>query len=171
MITGIWCRWSSITRSRSRKTASASRFANNIIPANMLDPVAKNLLAYFPEPNVTGDAGTNYNNYRRNVAVHISDNISSTAGWTIKFNDNNRLGARYSRLHNINPTRPPLSPMRTRLTRPIPQRGGRLQLDDQPQDSVYTAASAWILSMRRAYTQYPNLTSVGFPELPRSITA
>ena len=47
-------------------------FANNIIPASMIDQVAKNFLAYIPEPNVTGDAGTNYNNYRRNVQYSTS---------------------------------------------------------------------------------------------------
>ena len=53
-------------------TATAQPFPNNIIPANMLDPVAKTLLAYIPEPNVTGDAGTNYNNYRKNVQSTFS---------------------------------------------------------------------------------------------------
>ena len=29
-------------------------FPNNQIPANMLDPVAKNIQAYYPQPNLTG---------------------------------------------------------------------------------------------------------------------
>jgi len=47
-------------------------FANNTIPASLLDPVAKNFLAYIPKGNVDGDAGTNYNNFRRNVQSSAS---------------------------------------------------------------------------------------------------
>ena len=56
----------------------------------MIDPVAKKLLAYFPEPNVPGDAGTNYNNYRKNVQSQPSayqfdangtTNSTTTTAW------------------------------------------------------------------------------------------
>lgn len=37
-------------------------FPGNVIPANRIDPVAKNLLAYWPKPNTTPTAG-GFNNY------------------------------------------------------------------------------------------------------------
>src|SRR5262249_32634316 len=78
-------------------------FPNNTIPANLFDPVAKKLLAYFPEPNVTGDAGTNYNNYRKNVQSSLSAYQFDIRG-DHQFNDYNRIGLRYSRAHAVNPT-------------------------------------------------------------------
>ena len=38
-------------------------FVDNRIPANMLDPVALNIIRYYPEPNQPGDAITGRNNY------------------------------------------------------------------------------------------------------------
>ena len=69
----------------------------------MIDGVAKNLLAYFPAPNVPGDAGTNYNNYRKNVQYSTSA-YQFDGKLDHQFNDNNRLALRYSRLHSISPT-------------------------------------------------------------------
>ncbi len=78
-------------------------FANNVIPPNLLDPVAKKLLAYFPEPNVQGDAGTNFNNYRRNVESSLSAYQFDIRG-DLQFNNNHHMGLRYSRAHAENPT-------------------------------------------------------------------
>lgn len=78
-------------------------FPNNKIPASMMDSVAKNLLAYFPEPNIQGDAGTNYNNYRKNVQSDYSAYQFDIRG-DHQFNDNNRINVRYSRGHSVNPT-------------------------------------------------------------------
>ncbi len=39
------------------------QFADNKIPANLLDPVALNILKYYPLPNQPGDANTGANNY------------------------------------------------------------------------------------------------------------
>ena len=138
-------------------------FPNNTIPASMLDTVAKNLLAYFPEPNVQGDAGTNYNNFRRNV-------LSTYTGYQFdarvdhNFNDNNHLGIRYSRGHFINPV-------------------GETYVDDSylyktdvhnavvdytwtiSPKLLYTARIGLDLAIAPGYTNYPNLTSVGFPSI------
>src|SRR5262249_46629254 len=72
-------------------TGNRQPFPNNIIPANLFDPVAKKLLAYFPEPNVSGDAGTNYNNYRKNVQSSLSAYQFDIRG-DHQFNDYNRIG-------------------------------------------------------------------------------
>jgi hypothetical protein len=50
-------------------------FAGNRIPSNRFDPVAKNLLQYFPEPNLPGDAGTNTNNYLSQAGAHNSTDL------------------------------------------------------------------------------------------------
>ena len=39
------------------------QFTDNKIPTNLIDPVALNILKYFPLPNQPGDANTNANNY------------------------------------------------------------------------------------------------------------
>jgi hypothetical protein len=138
-------------------------FPNNRIPASMLDPVAQKLLAYFPEPNVQGDALTNYNNYRRNVQ-------SSTSAYQLdirgdhQFNENNHLGLRYSRAHADSPT-------------------GETFVDDSYlyKTDVHNAVVdyTWTISPRLLYTgrmgldlaiapgetKYPDLTTVGFPSV------
>ncbi|MBV9083902.1 MAG: TonB-dependent receptor [Acidobacteriaceae bacterium] len=38
-------------------------FAGNVIPANRIDPVARNVMKYYPLPNGTGDPITHANNY------------------------------------------------------------------------------------------------------------
>src|ERR1039458_5084722 len=69
-------------------------FPNNIIPQNLISPIAQKLQAYYPEPNLPGIANNYYasggpilNRYqedinstgiaRRNIASSLS-----TAGWT-----------------------------------------------------------------------------------------
>jgi hypothetical protein len=136
-------------------------FAGNIIPASMLDPVAKNLLAYMPEPNVPGDAGTNYNNYRKNVGSTFSQyQLDGRVDYQI--NEKNRLGARFSYLNNDNPTQATF-------------------IDDsyeykQASDNAVLEYD-WTINPRILYTgrigvdfvhapgitNYPNLTSAGFP--------
>jgi hypothetical protein len=38
-------------------------FPGNVIPPNRIDPVARNVLAFFPQPNLPGDPGTGLNNF------------------------------------------------------------------------------------------------------------
>ena len=138
-------------------------FPNNTIPVSMLDGVAKNLLAYFPEPNVQGDAGTNYNNFRRNVQSTYTG-YQFDARVDHNFNDNHHLGVRYSRGHFINPV-------------------GETFVDDAYlyKTDVHNAVVdyTWTISPTLLYTarigldlaiapgirSYPNLTSVGFPSI------
>jgi hypothetical protein len=138
-------------------------FPNNTIPISMLDGVAKNLLAYFPEPNVPGDAGTNYNNFRRNVQSSYSG-YQFDARVDHNFNDNNHLGVRYSRGHFINPV-------------------GETYVDDSylyktdvhnavvdynwtiSPTLLFTARIGLDLAIAPGSTNYPNLTSVGFPSI------
>jgi hypothetical protein len=70
-------------------------FPGNIIPANRLDPVAANILRFYPLPNRTPDnALTNLNNYfgvvsnKRNLNQH-------TARFDHRFSEKNNFTARY----------------------------------------------------------------------------
>ena len=78
--------------------ASVTRqlFPGNIIPANMLDPVAKNINQFYPIPNrAPTDPFTNANNFQ-----HLSSEIQSMRQYTIKgdhrFSNNNSMFGRFS---------------------------------------------------------------------------
>lgn len=53
-------------------------FAGNVIPTNRIDPVARNMLKYWPAPNTAGAAFTGVGNYVRTDANRISKNTFST---------------------------------------------------------------------------------------------
>lgn len=46
----------------------------NVVPANRLDPIAVKLLEYYPQPNTTGDAFTNFNNFVNNASRIVDQN-------------------------------------------------------------------------------------------------
>ncbi len=48
------------------------QFPDNKIPANLFDPVALNVLKYYPLPNQAGDPVTNANNYRSSGSTQIN---------------------------------------------------------------------------------------------------
>jgi hypothetical protein len=54
------------TGTQSGTTISRQPFANNVIPTNMLNPIALAYLSYYPEPNMAGDA-TGFQNYINNA--------------------------------------------------------------------------------------------------------
>ena len=70
-------------------------FPGNIIPADRIDPVARNVLSYFPSPNQPGDPGTGQNNYYANGA-----NTFDTNNFDVKvdhnLSDSQRLFGRFS---------------------------------------------------------------------------
>lgn len=70
-------------------------FAGNIIPASLLSSVASKALAYYPLPNVPGNAITNANNYFANGST-----ITQTTAWDVRvdhvLNQKQKIFARYS---------------------------------------------------------------------------
>ncbi len=138
-------------------------FANNTIPASMLDPVAKKLLAYFPEPNVTGDAGTNYNNFRRNVQ-------SSSSGYQFdirgdhQFNETNHLGVRYSRGNNTNPAGETFVHDTFLYKTDVHNAVADYTWTISPK-LLYSGRLGLDLAIAPGITKYPDLTSVGFPSI------
>jgi len=136
-------------------------FPGNVIPASMIDPVAKALEAYMPEPNVTGDAGTNYNNYRKNVATDFSQyQLDGRVDYQI--NDRNKLGARYSYLNNNSPTQATF--VDDSYTYQQQSDNAVLQYDWTVNPRIlYTGRIGVDFVHAPGVTDYPNLTSVGFP--------
>src|SRR3954471_14751857 len=67
------------------------QFAGNVIPANRIDPIARNLLAIFPEPNLPGLR----NNLRlNNLAVQVQDQYDVRVDQTLS--DRDSMFARYT---------------------------------------------------------------------------
>jgi Carboxypeptidase regulatory-like domain/TonB dependent receptor len=138
-------------------------FPNNTIPASQLDSVAKNLLTYFPEPNVQGDAGTNYNNYRKNVQSSLSAYQFDIRG-DHQFNDNNRIGLRYSRGHSVNPTSATYVNDAYLYKTDVHNAVVDYNWTISPR-ILYTGRIGLDLAIAPGITNYPNLTSVGFPSI------
>ena len=57
-------------------TKARTVFAGNIIPQNLIDPVAQKISSYYPEPN-TGGAGALANNFISDSPVRLSQNVFS----------------------------------------------------------------------------------------------
>lgn len=71
------------------------QFADNKIPANMIDPVALNVLKYYPLPNLPGDANTGANNYAASGSSQLNlDNYDFRVDH--RFSDRQTFFARYS---------------------------------------------------------------------------
>ncbi|WP_396625461.1 TonB-dependent receptor domain-containing protein [Luteitalea sp.] len=70
-------------------------FPGNIIPANRISPVAREMLKYFPAPNQAGNA-QGQNNYLSTNA-RGDDFYSANFRFDHQFNNNNKTFARYSR--------------------------------------------------------------------------
>ncbi len=72
-------------------------FPGNIIPANRIDPVAKNIVNYYPLPNQPGVPYSGVNNYYVATTSVVNTN-SIDAKVDENLNDRNRFFVRYSRL-------------------------------------------------------------------------
>ncbi len=136
-------------------------FAGNIIPQTLIDPVAKRFLDFVPMPNVDGEAGTNYNNYRKNVQSSGSA-YQFDARVDHQLNDFHRLGVRYSRLSNESPQ--DVSFVQDSFIY-------KTSVHNAVADYTWTVTPAVVYTGRfgidrvsaPGITDYPDLTSVGFP--------
>lgn len=70
-------------------------FPGNRIPVERFDPVARNILKFWPAPNAAGATNTGVNNYLRNDSSKIDKNTWS-ARLDHNLNSNNRLFGRFS---------------------------------------------------------------------------
>ena len=71
------------------------QFADNKIPTNLMDPVALNVMKYFPLPNLAGDPNTRANNYAASGSTQLNlDNYDFRVDH--RFSDKQTFFARYS---------------------------------------------------------------------------
>jgi len=140
-----------------------SPFPNNTIPTSLFDPVATKLLNYFPQPNVTGESGTGSSNYRRNVQSTGSGYQFDIRG-DHQFNENNHLGIRYSRLHSVNPTQETFVDDSYLYKTDVHNAVVDYTWTVSP-TMVYTGRLGLDLAIAPGETNYPKLTSVGFPSI------
>jgi hypothetical protein len=144
-------------------SGNRSPFPNNTIPTSLFDPVATKLLQYFPQSNVNGDAGTDYSNYRRNVQSSVSAYQFDIRG-DHQFNENNHMGVRYSRLHNVNPNQATFVDDAYEYDTDVHNAVVDYTWTISP-TMVYTGRIGLDLAIAPGHTNYPNLTSVGFPSI------
>jgi hypothetical protein len=76
-------------------------FPNNVIPANLMDPVALKALSFYPEPNLPGNAA-GANNFNINVAAKRTQ-YHGTARVDHVLTNKDRLFLRYVAQHNTAP--------------------------------------------------------------------
>jgi len=89
----------------TRQSGSAyvrDQFTDNIIPASMLDPVAQNVMKYYPKANTVGNSVTQASNYYKTGATAL-DVTQMDARVDHNFSDTRRLFGRFSFRNNINP--------------------------------------------------------------------
>ncbi len=70
-------------------------FAGNVIPGNRIDPVARNVMRFFPAPNVANVSALGTINYTRTDGSRVDKTSYSFRG-DHNFTDKNRFFARYS---------------------------------------------------------------------------
>lgn len=76
-------------------------FPGNIIPAGRIDPVAANIMNYFPLPNQIGGAGGVNNYFASGVSLLNIDTLDLRVDEV--FNERNRMFVRYSRQNLVEP--------------------------------------------------------------------
>jgi hypothetical protein len=103
-------------------------FPGNRVPAGRIDPVAQNVLRYWPEPNQPGDSATGRNNfYASGSAIVDTDNLDVRIDQNL--GENRRLFGRYSYRRSLDAP-PQLFPGDTGIAE------GRINLNDWGQNAV-----------------------------------
>ena len=87
------------TTTGSGASATRSLYPGNVIPASQLDPVALNILKYYPLPNRPPDNITGANNFRANGVLDTT-HYNITLKGDHNFSDHDRLTVRYLYNHD-----------------------------------------------------------------------
>jgi hypothetical protein len=144
--------------------------AGNVIPANLLDPVALNLLKYMPAPNTAGNPITGTNNFVSNYSAPINKNdFSGRIDHAI--NDQQKIFGRVSVNRTID-NRPPLYGASNAVAAPTAGNDRLLQTQDTINYSNVLSPSL-VLELSSSYLRYSiqrdipginfNPTQVGLP--------
>jgi hypothetical protein len=151
-------------------------FPSNKIPANRVDPVAPNVLKYYPQPNVTpGNPYTNVNNYTL-AGTQSSNSWKMDArvdeNWTAKWRMFNRVSIGRG-------TEDPYAPYGN-IASPAAEQGPSGQVNVS-QDHTFTLSPTLVVNLRYGMSRnhvdiYPysagfDLTSLGFPQSVQDIAA
>lgn len=148
-------------------------FPGNVIPQNRFDPVARNLLPYFPVPNAPGAAFTNVNNFASNPSAPIIKNTFSVRV-DHALTNKQRIYGRFS-MNNTPHNRPPVygDTPELRVSSPVL---GNDQLNQRQVTLNYNniLSPTFVLELSSSYLRYtirregPALDfdprKVGFPE-------
>ena len=140
-------------------------FPNNTIPANRIDPIARNYLNYFPLPNQPGNAN-GQNNYLSPMTR--ADTYYSVMGRTdINFDARNRLMFKYYKNDRVERMGNIFANIATGATKP--RRNSGLMAD-----YVHTFNSTALLNSRVGWTRFDDsesrestgfdISSIGFPQ-------
>jgi hypothetical protein len=124
-------------------------FPGNVIPANRIDPVAKNVVNYYPQPNLPGAVNSGLNNYFVSSSSVLNTNqIDAKVDEAVS--DKSRFFVRYSRRGLQQPV-PPLFPSDIRVAQ---------NNDAQPQasnsaaiDYVRTFSATNLLEVRYGFAR------------------
>lgn len=119
-------------------------FSGNVIPAQRLDPVALNVLKWYPLPNTPGVGGTNQNNYTASVSRPLDMTMSDYRIDQV-ISAKQRLFGRYSTRLNVNAD-PSYFPCQLRIAE------GRIVQEDHVHggvlDYTHTLSPTTVLSAR-----------------------
>ncbi len=89
------------TRASSGGGFVRDQFPGNVVPASMIDPVARNVIKYYPQPNTTTNAVTNLNNFF-NTGSQAFDQDQFDGRLDQNLTDTQRLFGRFSWRKNEN---------------------------------------------------------------------
>lgn len=143
-------------------------FPNNVIPASLINPVAKNVMTYFPEPFNAGTTADHRNNFPRPTSPELADYFTHTWRVDHTISAANRLFVR--------------SNMYVRDTRRndyFETRASGLREAYHPVgaslDNVHAFSPSFVMNLRYGYTRFTrettplrgrnfDLTNLGFPK-------
>ncbi|HZR57901.1 MAG TPA: TonB-dependent receptor [Terriglobales bacterium] len=134
----------------------------NVIPTSEIDPVGQKIINLYPLPNLPGE----FNNYRA-TALSSSPQYQYDIKVDNQFNDKQRLGVRYSRLHN-NDTTPTIfgdGEFNDGIANaPLTSQNASLEYNWTLTPTIlWTSRFGIDRAKEVSSTKFPSLTSVGLP--------
>jgi hypothetical protein len=145
----------------------ADPFTDNVIPGSLFDPVARNIVSYFPKPLSEGNTDKT-NNYQRSDLVENIKYYTHTARVDHVINDRHRLFVRGSVYRRDSDYNNYFNNLATGSLFQFLSRSGVI-------DHVYTMSPTTVLNLRYGYNRFIrvdnmnpeangfDLTSLGFP--------
>lgn len=131
-----------------------SPFANNLIPSNRINPVARQILSYYPAPNQPGDAQERNNYFSVNprtddfysISTRVDHRLTEKQQLFVRYVRNDRLESRGNWAGEVNGIRP-IGNFLYRVN------------DGVTYDHVYTMSNSSLLNVRAGWSRFqePNV--------------